>query len=87
MEGLQTGILDEKTMALIAVGTAYGITCHPCLKKCVSMAKETGANGEEIWEAMKVARQVRDGASRKIEGWAEELLQGNRLVEKEGKCC
>jgi len=87
MERLQTGILDEKTMALIAVGTAYGITCHPCLTKCVSFAKEAGANGEEIWEALKVAREVRDGASRKIEGWAEELLQGKGLAEKEEKCC
>lgn len=87
MERLQTGILDEKTMALIAVGMAYGTTCHPCLEKSIAAAKERGANGEEIWEAMRVARQVREGASRKIEGWAEELLRGKGLVGKEEKCC
>lgn len=65
--------LEVKTTALIAVGASTAANCAGCLEKTVSMAKEAGANEEEIGEAVEIGSRVRAGAAAKLDQLAKSL--------------
>jgi AhpD family alkylhydroperoxidase len=65
--------LELKTTALVAVGASTAANCTGCLEKTVSMAKEAGADEEEIGEAVEIGRRVRAGAASKIDQVAATL--------------
>ena len=65
--------LEVKTTALIAVGASTAANCAGCLEKTVSMAKEAGADEEEIGEALEIGRRVRAGAASKLDQFAKTL--------------
>ncbi len=62
--------MDNRTKELIAVGASVTANCQPCLQYHVSKALESGANEEEIREAVSVAKMVRKGAMAKMDQFA-----------------
>ena len=66
--------MDIKTKELIAIGAAVTANCVPCLKYHVAKAKNAGVSDHEITEAIDVGRLVRQGAARKWDEEANQLL-------------
>jgi AhpD family alkylhydroperoxidase len=65
--------LGVKSSTLIAVGASTAANCVGCLKKTVSMAREVGADEEEIAQAVEIGRRVRAGAATKLDEVATSL--------------
>ncbi len=65
--------LDEHTMRLIAVGTSITANCQPCLKSMMAVALESGADEQEIAEAIEVGKRVRGGAASKMDRFILDL--------------
>lgn len=65
--------LDDRIRALIAVGASISANCQPCLQSTVSMALESGADEQEIAEAIEVGKMVRKGAASKMDKFATSL--------------
>ena len=90
--GIYTAAVDE----LVAVGAAIASNCEPCLEYHVGRARELGVSDEEIAQAVKTARRVKETPARSILKVADELL-GTRaesratkslpLVGSNGGCC
>jgi len=67
--------LDHHVLALIAVGASVAANCQPCLEYNVGMARRCGAGDRQIEEAIKVGKQVRQGAAAKFDKFAAGLTQ------------
>ncbi len=65
--------LDDRTKALIAVGASITANCQSCLHSTVSLALETGAEAQDIAEAIEVAKLVRRCASTSMERFVASL--------------
>ncbi len=68
--------LDERTLYLIAVGAAITAHCQPCLEHNIGEALAHGADEQEIAEAMRVGRLVRQGAASTLDQFALRLGYG-----------
>jgi len=55
--------LDRKTLELVAVGVSLAVNCKECLEYHGHAAMKSGANEQEIAEAVKVGMMVRAGAA------------------------
>ena len=62
--------LEQQTEELIAIGAAIALNCQPCLEYHVAKAREYGLGDESILAAIDVAKQVRRGASAKMDRFA-----------------
>ena len=62
--------LDNRIKALIAVGASVTANCQPCLQNTMAMAQESGADEQEIAEAIEVGKRVRKGAASKMDAFA-----------------
>ena len=62
--------LDPHILALIAVGASVTANCQPCLEHTVGTARECGADGQEIAEAIEVGKRVRQGAATQMDRFA-----------------
>lgn len=62
--------LDNRTLALIAVGASVSANCQPCLERNVSTARKCGAEDREITEAIEIGKRVRQGAASKMDEFA-----------------
>lgn len=69
--------LDERTKALIAVGASITANCQPCLQSTTRMALESGADEQEIAEAIGVGKRVRAGAASKMDKFILDLGDAN----------
>lgn len=80
--------LDDRIKALIAVGASITANCQPCLKSTTAMALESGANEQEIAEAIEVGKRVRAGAASKMDKFAASLSQTvpSAAGEADGGC-
>ena len=65
--------LDSRLKELIAVGASVTANCQPCLEYHVGKALENGADGQEIAEAVEIAKMVRKGAASKMDKFALSL--------------
>ncbi len=65
--------LDEHTRGLIAVGASIAANCQPCLQTAVTMACKSGADEQEIAEAIEIGRMVRKGAASKMDKFLSSL--------------
>ena len=59
--------MDTRIEELIAIGASVTANCKPCLEYHVGKAKESGADEQEIAEAIAVAKMVRKGAMSKMD--------------------
>jgi len=66
--------LDDRIRELIAVGSAVGANCHPCLAHHVAKSRELHVADGEIGEAIEVGRAVRRGAQGRLDKLANDLL-------------
>ncbi len=79
--------LDDHTKALIAVGTSVTANCQPCLQSTISMALESGADEQEIAEAIDVGKRVRKGAASKMDTFiADKLSVGASTISSANGC-
>jgi AhpD family alkylhydroperoxidase len=62
--------LDERIARLIAVGASITANCQPCLQINVTKALECGIDEQEIAEAIRVGKMVRQGAASKMDKFA-----------------
>jgi AhpD family alkylhydroperoxidase len=65
--------LDDRMKALIAVGASITANCQPCLKSTTAMALESGADAQEIAEAIEVGKRVRAGEASKMDKFILDL--------------
>ncbi len=80
--------LDNRTLALIAVGASVSANCQSCLERNVGMALRCGADVRHIAEAIEVGKRVRQGAANKMDKFAL-TLNGSAFAmsnEAEGGC-
>lgn len=73
--------LENRIKALIAVGASVTANCQPCLKSTTAMALESGANEQEIAEAIEIGKRVRGGAATKMDNF---ILDLNHIVPISG---
>ncbi len=66
--------MDVRIKELIAIGASVTANCQPCLKYHVKEAKESGADEQEITEAIAVAKMVRKGAASKMDQLTSTVL-------------
>ena len=59
--------LDDRTRALIAVGASITANCQPCLQSSTAMARESGADPQEVADTIEVGKMVRRGAASKMD--------------------
>lgn len=67
--------MDNRIRELIAVGASVTANCQPCLHYHVSKAQESGAEEQEIVEAIAVAKMVRKGAMAKMDQFASTIFK------------
>jgi AhpD family alkylhydroperoxidase len=72
--------LDERILRLIAVGASISANCQPCLQASIAKAQESGADPQEIAEAIWVGTQVRQGAASKMDKFAASIDQAVPLT-------
>ena len=53
--------MDNRIKELIAIGASITANCQPCLKYHIGKAREYGAGGQEIMEAIEVGQMVKKG--------------------------
>ena len=80
--------LDNRTRSLIAVGASITANCQPCLQSTVTMALQSGADEQEIAEAVEVGRRVRQGAASKMDKFAlsQNYAVPSTASETDGGC-
>ncbi len=57
--------LDEMVQWLIGVGASMGADCQPCLQTCIAMARQCGADEEQVDTAAAVGMRVRECAEKR----------------------
>jgi AhpD family alkylhydroperoxidase len=67
--------LDDRIKELIAVGASITANCQPCLQYHTSEAQKSGADEQDIMEAIDVGKMVRRGAAAKMDKFASTLTQ------------
>ncbi len=72
--------LDDRIRELIAVGTAIGANCHPCLKHHTAKARDLGIPTNELAEAIEVGNGIRKGAQGSMDKLVNELLNETRAT-------
>jgi AhpD family alkylhydroperoxidase len=78
--------LEQRTKELIAVGASVAANCASCLEFHVAKAREAGAEGESIREAIETGRLVRQGAATKLDRLAASLTGGPPTSPSRGDC-
>ena len=81
--------LDTRIRELIALGSAVGANCHPCLEYHVGKARKEAIPEAEIAEAIEVGKMVRKGAQGKMDALAAALLAGTQpaAASAAARCC
>lgn len=67
--------LEDRIGELIAVGASVTASCQPCLKYHVREALESGANEQEIADAIEIGRMVRKGGAANMDRFISELTE------------
>jgi AhpD family alkylhydroperoxidase len=67
--------LDNRILALIAVGASVSANCQPCLERNVNTALKCGADIPQICEAIDIGKRARHGAATKMDAFITNLSQ------------
>lgn len=79
--------LDNRIAELVAVGASITANCQPCLQYHVKKAFESGADEQEITDAVEIGRMVRKGAASKMDKFAASLNHAVPTAAVEGCGC
>lgn len=74
--------LDNRIKELIAVGASITANCQPCLQYHSSEAEKSGADEQEVMEAIEMGKMVRRGAASKMDKFVASLSQTAALSHK-----
>lgn len=80
--------LDNRTAELVAVGTSIAAHCQPCLQYHIQKALESGADEQEIADAIEIGKMVRKGATANMDKFVASLSRAVPSAEgkTEGGC-
>lgn len=79
---------NDRIKELVAVGASITANCQPCLQYHTDKALQSGATPQEIEAAIGVGKQVRKGASAKMDTFASEVNAGPCAAgAKNSACC
>ena len=78
--------LDEMVQYLIAVGASIGADCEPCLQSCIALARQCGADEQDIEAATAVGRMVKQCAA-KAEKCADSVKEQSPAVGHSSTAC
>lgn len=67
--------LDNRVMELIAVGASITANCQPCLQYHLKKALESGADEQEITDAIQIGGMVRKGVASRMDKFTAGLNQ------------
>jgi AhpD family alkylhydroperoxidase len=67
--------LEDHIKELIAVGASIAANCQPCLEYHAGEARKSGADAQEVTDAIEVGKMVRRGAASKMDKFAASLSQ------------
>jgi AhpD family alkylhydroperoxidase len=81
--------MNEKGKELVAVGASITANCQPCLQYHAEKALANGADPREVKAAIEVGKQVRKGASAKMDAYSSELKEASPATAGTTKsaCC
>jgi AhpD family alkylhydroperoxidase len=81
--------LTEKVKELVAVGASITANCQPCLQYHAEKAIAAGAGPGEISAAIEVGKQVRKGASAKMDQFSSSVKETAPAPAetKKSACC
>ena len=79
--------LNEKVKELVAVGASITANCQPCLQYHVEKAQANGADSGEVEAAIEVGRQVRKGASAKMDQFSSSMKEIAPVPAAAGSPC
>lgn len=79
--------IDNKTKELVAIGASVTANCQPCLQYHLAEARRFGAGEQEIADAIEVGKQVRRGASAKMDAFSSKLAPTPTASAEEAACC
>jgi AhpD family alkylhydroperoxidase len=71
---------SEKVKELVAVGASITANCQPCLEYHAEKAIAAGADAGEVKAAIEVGKQVRKGASAKMDQFSSSLKEANPVT-------
>ena len=60
--------LDEMIQWLIGVGASMGADCQSCLQTCIAMARQCGADEQQVDTAAAIGKKVRQCAEKMAGG-------------------
>ena len=75
--------LDEMIQWLIGVGASMGAGCQPCLQTCIAMARQCGADEQQVDTAKSIGERVRQCAAKMAGGPKE----ASAAIGKESTMC
>ncbi len=78
--------LDDRILALVAIGASVTANCQPCLEHNVGTALKCGADAEQIAEAIRIGKLVRQGAASKMDKFALDLSRAAGTINGECGC-
>lgn len=67
--------LNNRIAELIAVGASVTANCQPCLKYHAKKALESGADEQEVADAIEIGRMVRKGGATNMDKFISGLIQ------------
>ncbi len=73
--------LEERILRLIATGASVAANCQPCLQVNAARARESGADDDEIADAIAVGRMVQRGAAAKMDRFAANLTRADAAAK------
>jgi hypothetical protein len=74
--------LENRILALIAVGASVAANCQECLEHNIQTSLECGAEAQEISVAIAIGKKVRQGAATKFDDFESKLR--NNFVSSAG---
>ncbi|MCK6585530.1 MAG: carboxymuconolactone decarboxylase family protein [Anaerolineales bacterium] len=80
--------LDTRIAELVAIGASIGANCQPCLQYHVKKALKSGADEQEIADAIEIGKMVRKGAAANMDKFVASLSQAVPSADgkMEGRC-
>lgn len=65
--------LDNRIAELIAVGASITANCQPCLQYHIRTALESGADQQEVADAIEIGKMIRKGTTTNMDKFAASL--------------
>jgi len=78
--------LTDREQLLVALGTAMGSNCVPCIESILPKARAVGIADADLQEAVDLAEVIRRKPARMVLETARELLTGRAPEPDEGPC-